>query len=175
MKNNINKIFKIWVSVLITTIMIVSGVSYATISPKLDDHNDETTEIELLLTIIENEILMAVDINEKVLGRLEQIIYSAAHLDDFSIPNRAKVLFNSVLNQGKHYTAFRLALITGNLFRIAKDVYRGGKFMEECAQSFYSLNKVNYARYMYQKALESYLYADKRKELRNIAQKTASL
>jgi hypothetical protein len=84
-------------------------------------------------------------------------------------------LYTSVLNQRKYYTAFRLALLIGNLFRIANDVYRGGQFMEECAQSFYTHNKVNYAKYLYQKALEAYHYADKRKRLRDTAQKTASI
>ncbi len=136
---------------------------------------EKSTEIELLLNIIENDIKMTVDINTKVLVRLEQIVLSTVDLGDFSLPNRAKVLFTSVLNQRKYYTAFRLALLTGNLFRIAKDVYRGGQFLEECAQSFYTYNKVNYAKYMYQKALEAYQHADKRKRLRNTAQKAASI
>jgi len=136
---------------------------------------DKTTEIELLLNILENEIITEVEINTKILERLEQIVYSTVYLETLSIPNRVKALHNSVLDQRKYYTAFRLALLIGNLFRIAKDVYRGGQFLEECAQNFYSHNKVNYATSLYQKALEAYHYADKRKEFRNIAQKTASI
>ncbi|MFW9853410.1 MAG: ATP-binding protein [Candidatus Thorarchaeota archaeon] len=136
---------------------------------------NRTTEIELLLKVLEDDIRQEFAINPTVLERLEQIALTTAYLEDSSIPVRAKTLYDIAIDQKKYYTAFRLALLIGNLFRIAKDGYGSGHFLEECAQNLYFLDKVQYATILFDRALEAYRFADRKKEFLEIAQKSASV
>ncbi|MHA2244754.1 MAG: hypothetical protein ACXADY_07265 [Candidatus Hodarchaeales archaeon] len=136
---------------------------------------DRTVEVQLLLTVLEGDVLKKIDISPNVLERLEQIAYSTGSLEDQLILNRTKALYSNVIDQKKYYEAFRLALLTGNLFRIADDANSSGKFFEECAQSFYYRRKVNYATALYRKALEAFHIADNKGKFRDVARRAAQI
>lgn len=136
---------------------------------------DLKAEAGLLLQILETDMMMGFEINPKVLERLEQASYSTKRLEDKSIPNRTKSLFQSAFETQKFFEAYRLALLTGNFLRMAKDVEGSGVFYEECAQEFYDQERIPYTTALYRKALESYRLVKNERKRKDVSQRTAMI
>ncbi|MFX1284304.1 MAG: AAA family ATPase [Promethearchaeota archaeon] len=136
---------------------------------------DLKAEASLLLQILEADMMMGFEINPKVLERLEQASYSTERLEDKSIPNRTKSLYQSAFEARKFYEAYRLALLTGNFLRMAKDTEGSGIFFEECAQEFYNQEKTPYTVALYRKSIESYRLVKNERKRKDISQRTAML
>lgn len=136
---------------------------------------DIKAEAGLLLQILETDMSLGFEINSKLLERLEKVSFSTEHLEDLSIPNRTFSLYTSAMELEKYFSAYRLALLTGSFFRMARDVEGAGRFFEECAQGFHDQDKEPYAIALYQKSLESYQAANNERKRKDIAQRTAML
>lgn len=136
---------------------------------------DLRAEAGLLLQILEADMMMGFEINPKVLERLEQASYSTERLDDKSIPNRTKSLYQSAFETKKFFEAYRLALLTGNFLRMARDTEGSGVFFEECAQEFHDQEKVPYTIALYRKSLEAYQAAKNERKRKDISQRAAML
>ena len=136
---------------------------------------DLKAEAGLLLQILETDMMMGFEVNPKVLERLEQASYSSEGLDDQSIPNRTKSLYQSAFEAKKFYEAYRLSLLTGNFLRMAKDVEGSGVYFEEVAQQFHDQDKVPYTIALYRRALEAYRLAKNERKRKDISQRTAML
>ncbi|MFX1546278.1 MAG: ATP-binding protein [Promethearchaeota archaeon] len=136
---------------------------------------DLKAEAGLLLQILETDMMMGFEINPQVLERLEQASFSAGRLEDKSIPNRTKSLFQSAFETRKFFEAYRLALLTGNFLRMAKDVEGCGLFFEECAREFYNQEKLPYTIALYRKSLEAYRLVKNERKRKDISQRTAMI
>ena len=136
---------------------------------------DLKAEASLLLQILEADMMMGFEMNPKVLERLEQASYSTERLEDKSIPNRSKSLYQSAFEAKKFFEAYRLALLTGNFLRMAKDTEGSGVFFEECAQAFYNQEKIPYTVALYRKSIESYRLVKNERKRKDISQRTAML
>ena len=136
---------------------------------------DLKAEAGLLLQILEADMMMGFEINPKVVERLEQASYSTERLEDKSVPSRTKSLYQSALETKKFFEAYRLALLTGNFLRMAKDVEGSGVFFEECAQEFYDQEKLPYTIALYRKALEAYRFVKNERKRKDISQRTAMI
>ncbi len=136
---------------------------------------DLKAEAGLLLQILETDMMMGFEINPKALERLEQASFSTEGLDDQSIPNRTKSLYQSAFETKKFYEAYRLSLLTGNFLRMAKDVEGSGVFFEEVAQEFHEQDKVPYTIALYRRALEAYRLAKNERKRKDISQRTAMI
>ena len=136
---------------------------------------DLKTEVSLLLQILEADMMMGFEINPKVLERLEQASFSTERLEDKSIPNRTKSLYQSAFETRKFFEAYRLALLTGSFLRMAKDIEGSGVFFEECAQEFHDQEKLPYTIAIYRKALEAYRFVKNERKRKDISQRTAML
>ncbi|MHA2226553.1 MAG: hypothetical protein ACXAC8_15190 [Candidatus Hodarchaeales archaeon] len=134
---------------------------------------DLKAEAGLLLQILEADMMMGFEINPKVLERLEQASYSTKRLEDQTVPNRTKSLYNSAFETEKFFEAYRLSLLTGNFLRMAKDIQGAGLFFEECAQEFQDQEKIPYAIALYRKSLETFMKNERKKK--DISQRTAML
>ncbi len=136
---------------------------------------DLKTEVSLLLQILEADMIMGFEINPKVLERLEQASFSTERLEDKSIPNRTKSLYQSAFETRKFFEAYRLALLTGSFLRMAKDIEGSGVFFEECAQEFNDQEKFPYTIAIYRKALGAYRFVKNERKRKDISQRTAML
>ncbi|MFX0183128.1 MAG: ATP-binding protein [Candidatus Hodarchaeota archaeon] len=136
---------------------------------------DQPASVELMLSVLEEDIRKNIGLNLTILERLDQICYSKTGLKDPSIPNRAEVLYNSVLDQDDYYGAFNLALLTGNLLRMTKGAENSGKFFETSAQSFYYRGKFDYSTALYRKAIEAFHIADNKNKFKAVSKKIATL
>lgn len=136
---------------------------------------DLKAEVGLLLQILEGDMVMGFGMNPKVLERLEQASYQSEGLDEQSIPNRTKSLYLSAFERSKYFEAYRLALLTGNFLRMAKDIEGSGVFFEESAQLFYDNEKVPYAIALYRKSIEEYQHAKNERKRKDISQRVAMI
>jgi hypothetical protein len=136
---------------------------------------DLKAELGLLLQILEGDMVMGFGINPKVLERLEQASYQSEGLEDKSIPNRTKSLYQGAFERKNHLEAYRLALLTGSFLRMAKDIEGSGMFFEESAQSFYDEKKVPYTIALYRKSIEVYQYIRNERKRKDISQRLGML
>ncbi|UCG03217.1 MAG: ATP-binding protein [Candidatus Heimdallarchaeota archaeon] len=135
---------------------------------------DLKAEAGLLLQVLEADMMMGFEMNPKVLERLEQASYSTEQkLEDKSIPNRTKSLYQSAFETQKFFEAYRLAILTGNFLRMAKDVEGSGVFFEETAREFYNQEKLPYSTALYRKALEAYRFVKNERKRKDISQRAA--
>jgi thymidylate kinase len=137
---------------------------------------DLKTEAGLLLQILEADMMMGFEMNPKVLERLEQASYSTERrLEGKSIPNRTKSLYQSAFETEKFFEAYRLAILTGNFLRMAKDVEGSGVFFEESAREFYNQEKLSYTTALYRKALEAYRLVKNERKRKDLSQRAAMI
>ncbi len=136
---------------------------------------DLKTEVGLLLQILEGDIVMGFGINPKVLERLEQASFQSEGFDDKSIPNRAKSLYQGVIERKNYFEAYRLALLTGGFLRMAKDIEGSAIFFEESAQAFYDNEKVPYTIALYRKSVEAYQFIRNERKRKDLSQRLAML
>ena len=152
---------------------IASNALYNNLDIGLGTGVDLSSELILLLQILEEDSMMEYNLNPRVLERLEQASYSTERLDDRSIPDRGKKLFGVVFNKSKYFEAYRLAILTGNFLRMAQDVEGSGLFFENTAQFFYDVNKIDYSISLYQKSFEIFNSLQNKSKCREVAQKGA--
>ncbi|MFX0126332.1 MAG: hypothetical protein ACFFAE_22110, partial [Candidatus Hodarchaeota archaeon] len=137
---------------------------------------DLKAESGLLLQVLEADMMMGFELNPKVLERLEQASYSTEQkLEDKAIPNRIKSLYQSAFETQKFFEAYRLAILTGNFLRMAKDVEGSGVFFEESAREFYNQEKLPYTTALYRKALEAYRLVKNERKRKDISQRAAMI
>ncbi len=136
---------------------------------------DLKAEVRLLLQILESDLILGFGMNPKVLERLEQASYQSEGLEEQSIPNRTKSLYLSAFESSKYFEAYRLALLTGNFLRMAKDIEGSGVFFEESAQQFYDNEKVPYAIALYRKSIEAYHHVKNERKRKDISQRLAMI
>jgi tetratricopeptide (TPR) repeat protein len=136
---------------------------------------DLKAEVGLLLQLLEGDMMMGFGMNPKVLERLEQASYQSEGLEEHSIPNRTKSLYQGAIESTKYFEAYRLALLTGNFLRMAKDIEGSGVFFEESAQLFYDNEKVPYAIALYRKSIEAYQHVKNERKRKDISQRVAMI
>ena len=137
---------------------------------------DLKSEAGLLLQVLESDMMMGFEMNPKVLERLEHVSYSTEQrLEAKSIPNRTKSLYQSAFENRKFFEAYRLAILTGNFLRMAKDVEGSGVFFEESAREFYNQEKLPYTTALYRKSLEAYRLVKNERKRKDISQRAAMI
>lgn len=136
---------------------------------------DLKAEVSLLLQLLEGDMIMGFGINQKVLERLEQASYQSEVLTNKSIPNRTKSLCQGAFERESHFEAYRLALLSGNFLRMAKDIEGSGMFFEDSALSFYDRDKVPYAIALYRKSIEAYQNVNNERKRKDISQRLAMI
>ncbi len=136
-----------------------------------------TTEIEVLLQLIEAEILSGVRPTRMLLMQLKKILdyNNLSPKEARQVAETTEKLLESAVLQEFHDDAHQFALIAGNMLNVAGKHALAGKLYENAAMTFIKLKKDHIAVELLKKSLHSHEKANQPQKVHELAEATINI